>query len=201
MKYFFAIVATALIVGIGVTAYFKGWLPTVSFERPQAVSTQVVQTPLPTPTPEGKTIINAGGVLVFKAYSLEIPKGWESLKEGGPSGEIEMDKLSLTKDGYKLSFYQAATGGAQCLYTGDAEVEGPSSKFTKFVEFTTQTGELLRKSSTDLKGFTICEKQGVSGFGAPTSFGHISIALPAVTTPAMIAEIDEILSSLKNIND
>ena len=204
MKYFFTILATALIAGLIVTAYFKGWLPTISFQKPGAVSTisQVVESevaPTTTATPVGKIMIKGGGALVFKAYSLETPTGWESLKEGAPSGDIELDRLTLTKDGYKIVIYQAATGGAQCLFPGEADVEGPSSKFTKFAEFTTATGELLRKGSTDAKGFTVCEKQGVNGFGAPTSFGHIAITLPASTTPVILAEIDGILASLKKI--
>lgn len=202
MKYFFIILATALIVGLGVTAYFKDWLPTVTFQKPQAVATQVVEEILePMPSPIGKTLVKAGGVLVFKAYSLEVPIGWESLKEGAPSGDIELDKLTLTKDGYKISFLQAATGGAQCLYSGDPDVEGPSSKYTMFTEITAKTGEFLRKGSNDTKGFTLCEKQDANGFGAPTSFGHISITLPSIVSPSVMTEIDEILSSIKNIND
>lgn len=202
MKYFFSILATALIVGFGITAYFMGWLPTISFQKPRAVSTvstQIEATPAPTIAPTGKSLIKAGGVLVFKAYSLEVPIGWESLKEGAPAGDIELDKLTLTKDGYKISLLQAATGGAPCLYPGDPDVEGPSSRFTKFIEFTVQSGELMRKSSNDIKGFTVCEKQGVNGYGAPTSFGHVSITLPATTTQAVLTEIDAIVASLKKI--
>lgn len=40
MKYFVTILVTALIVGFSVTAYFKGWLPSLKFDKPQAVSTQ-----------------------------------------------------------------------------------------------------------------------------------------------------------------
>ncbi|NMC75855.1 MAG: hypothetical protein GYA60_00945 [Candidatus Methanofastidiosa archaeon] len=38
MKYLFVILTTALIIGFGVTAYFKGWIPTISITKPQAVS-------------------------------------------------------------------------------------------------------------------------------------------------------------------
>lgn len=203
MKYFFTILATTLIVGLGVTAYFKGWLPTVSFQKPQAVATQVNQTVetniLPTATPIGKTLVKAGGVLVFKSYSLELPTGWDMVKEGAPSGDIQLDKLTLTNGLYKITIYQAATGGAPCLYPTDPDQDGPSSRFTKFTEFITQSGELMRKSSNDAKGFTICEKQGVNGFGAPTSFGHISISLPSTLESNIMVEIDGILASIKKI--
>lgn len=52
MKYVLIVILTALIVGLGVVAYFKGWLPTVSFNKPQAVSTQnmeVISTPTEIP--------------------------------------------------------------------------------------------------------------------------------------------------------
>jgi hypothetical protein len=38
MKYVIIVILTALVVGLGVTAYFKGWLPSVTFNKPQAVS-------------------------------------------------------------------------------------------------------------------------------------------------------------------
>jgi hypothetical protein len=58
MKYIATIFLTALVVGFGVTAYFKGWLPTVTFYKPQAVSIQnteilnkeVASTPSPIPS-------------------------------------------------------------------------------------------------------------------------------------------------------
>ena len=59
MKYVITVVLTALIVGFGVTAYFKGWYPNVTFNTPQAVSVQntevstkeiVVATPSPIPS-------------------------------------------------------------------------------------------------------------------------------------------------------
>lgn len=40
MKYVITIVLTALIVGFAVTAYFKGWFPSIAFNTPQAVSVQ-----------------------------------------------------------------------------------------------------------------------------------------------------------------
>lgn len=54
MKYFITILLTALVVGLGVVAYFKGWLPNVSFTKPQALSvqnTEVANQPVVTPEP------------------------------------------------------------------------------------------------------------------------------------------------------
>ncbi len=43
MKYFLIIFFTAIVVGLGVSAYFKGWFPTVTFDKPQAVSVKNLQ--------------------------------------------------------------------------------------------------------------------------------------------------------------
>lgn len=54
MKYFITILLTALVVGLGVVAYFKGWLPSLNFAKPQAVSvqnTEVANEPVVTPEP------------------------------------------------------------------------------------------------------------------------------------------------------
>ena len=68
MKYVITIVLTALIVGVGVTAYFKGWFPSVTFNKPQAVSVQntevttkdvVVATPSPVPSASASAEIKA----------------------------------------------------------------------------------------------------------------------------------------------
>lgn len=40
MRYIVTILLTGVLVGFGVTAYFKGWLPFITFNKPQAVSVQ-----------------------------------------------------------------------------------------------------------------------------------------------------------------
>jgi len=210
MKYALIIVLTALIVGLGVTAYFKGWLPTLTFVKPQAVSvenSEVLNAPSVTPVASasaspsaGFTVVKAGGILVFKAYSIEVPTDWTYSKEAAPTGDIAIDKLILTKGSYKITIYEAATGGAPCLYLGDPDQVGPASRFTTFVNITTATGDKLRRGVAEGggTGFTVCELQ-LGGYGQPTSFGHISIATPAIPTKAVLDQIDSILSSLKKI--
>lgn len=211
MKYVITIILTALVVGFCVTAYFKGWLPSVTFNKPQAVSvqnTEVSDIPKATDVPVSSAspsasfaLIKAGGVLSFNAYSINVPAGWIYSKEDAPSGDIEFDKLILTKDGYKITVWQAATGGALCLYPGDVDVEGSSSKYTMFKDILTQTSNKLRRSWTEGGiGYTVCEKTGTNPYGAPTTFGHMTIQAPVGgATPTMITEIDSILTSLKKI--
>ena len=43
MKYLLTVIITAAVVGFGVVAYFKGWLPYVSFQKPQAASVQNIE--------------------------------------------------------------------------------------------------------------------------------------------------------------
>lgn len=209
MKYLITVVLTAIVVGLGVFAYFKGYFPTISFNKPQAVSTtmpteptpgatQVVMTPAASPS-AGFTRVQAGGILIFNTYTIDIPSDWNYSKEAAPTGDIALDKLTLTNGTYQISIYQAATGGAPCLYPGDADVEGPSSRYTSFVEITTVTGDKLRRGGTDgSTGFTVCELQS-GGYGQPTAFGHISIKTPVGATKVMLNEIDSILASLRKI--
>lgn len=208
MKYVITIIITAVIVFLGATIFYKG-LPNIKLATP---TPGVTPSPIPgdatpsaspvtqTQTPSGPTTITGGGVLVFKAYILGVPSGWTSKKETAPAGEIELDRLTLTKDNYKITIYQAATGGAMCLYPGDAKIEGPSSSYDSYVDLTTSTGEKLRKSTSGVnKSATVCELQQ-GGWGQPTSFGHISIEVPANGgTSAMTQEIDQILMSIKKV--
>ena len=208
MKYVVTIIITAVIVFLGATIFYKG-LPNIKSisETPKATATPVPNEAsasaspiIETQTPSGPTTITGGGVLVFKAYILGVPSGWSSKKETAPSGEIELDRLTLTKDNYKITIYQAATGGAMCLYPGDAKIEGPSSSYDSYVDLTTASGEKLRKSTSGVnKSATICELQQ-GGWGQPTSFGHISIEVPANGgTAAMTQEIDQIIMSIKKV--
>ncbi len=67
MKYVITIVLTALVVGLGVTAYFKGWLPSVTFKKPEAASVQntevldnvVIPTPSPVPSASASATVKS----------------------------------------------------------------------------------------------------------------------------------------------
>lgn len=110
-----------------------------------------------------------------------------------------MDTLTLTKDKTVTKIFQAATGGAICLYPTDTPMEGPSSSYDTFVELTTQSGDVMRRSSTvGSKGFTVCMKSPTYGnFQQPTIFGHMSIKTDLTPDPKVLAEIDTMIASLK----
>lgn len=173
--------------------------------KPEAVKTEskqeVLDVVLPSLSPTPNSLLTIiGGLsksagLSFDQFSIQIPADWITKKES----QTAMDeKLILTNDGYEIAIFQAATGGALCLYNGDADFEGPSSRFTKFVELTTKDNRNLRRSGEGT-AFTICQKSADGSYQQPTNYGHISIKLPANYNPEILTEIDSIISSLKKI--
>lgn len=161
------------------------------------------ETPVSSPAIVLKTI--SGGVLPkaglsFSQYSITVPSGWTELVESQTPND---EKLTLAKDGNQISIFQAATGGAMCLYPTDADFEGPSSRYTNFTELKTADGTVLRRSGSDIPGkdgrtgFTVCQKSPDGGYGQPTIFGHISYSLPENYDQKMLLEMDSIVSSLQ----
>lgn len=205
MKYLVIILITAVLVFAGAAFYFKG-LPKTGISSPTATpestATPVSATNVPVASVEPQTTseITAGGILVFKKYSVTLPVGWESKKEYSPDPNVQIDRLILSKTGYKVTIYQAPTGGAICLYPGMPKVDGPTSMYDSFVEVTTASGEKLRKGTSGVNtSSTVCEFQS-DNWSAPTSFGHISIEVPGNGgTSAMVQEIDSILKSIKKV--
>ena len=173
--------------------------------KPEAVTTEgatIVATSTPSVTNEKQLITITGGVaksagLSFDQYTLKASDEWKVTSEN----QTTMDeKLILTKGGYQISIFQAATGGALCLYEGDPDFEGPSSRFKFFKEIITLDSRTLRRSG-DLNAiaFTVCQKYTDGSFGQPTNYGHISIKLPNDWNEEGLEEIDTIISSLKKV--
>lgn len=198
MKYFISILITAAVVGLGVTAYFKGWLPTVSFQKPQAASitnTEVAPA-IPSPTPKTFTTVTAGGILVFKQYSVDIPNDWQYSKDGSVPGQV--DRLTLTNGVYKIVFDQAAMGGGGCVYPG--EPSGPmATEFVSFTDITSATGEKLRLGVSSDGNAAVCESQS-SAWGDLTEFGRIGVTYPANPDQSIVSEVITIISSIKKIS-
>lgn len=165
---------------------------------------EVINTPLP--AGEAK-IITAGldksSGLVFSKYQIGLLTGWSEQHESKNEG-VPVDTLNITKGEYSISIFQAATGGAICLYPGDAPFEGPSSTYDIFTELVTKDSISLRRSGTDegsgnSEGFTVCQKSSDSSYQQPTGYGHIQITTPVEPSNSDLAEIDSMLKSLKKI--
>lgn len=166
----------------------------------QEVPTQVLITPSPLVTIVAGVPKSAG--LSFDQYSIMAPEGWSSKKES----QTQLDeKLILEKDGYTISIFQAATGGAVCLYTGDADFEGPSSRYETFSSIVTKDNRNLRRSqnapsnNTIGTSFTVCQKSPDNSYQQPTSYGHISIKVPSAWDEEGLKVVDSIITSLKKI--
>lgn len=190
MKIFLPIIILLIILGVGGGAYYIGRQDAA----PTPTSTSVITTPSPTPSPKKK--VTAGGAVSFATYTILLPDNWTATQEH--DSKTDIDRLTLKRDGYEIRIFQGATGGAQCLYPGDQEAEGPSGKYDTFVTIMTQDGVTLRRSGTaGSTGFTLCQKQPDGIYIQPTSFGHISYLLPTNFDSSVLSEMDTIIASLK----
>lgn len=203
MKYLLpGILVMFLIIIVGAGAFLLGkktMQPTTVTPTPTAFATKnidssVTQTITPIKTQQKE--VTAGGVLSFPKYTLLLPKGWTSEREQGQ----DMDKLTLTKLGYKITISEAAFGGGGCLYPGDSPSE-MAQTFSSYVEINNPNGFVFRRGGGELsngqRGWTVCQKGSEGSFGAPTMFGHVNITGPENTDATVLAEIDSIFASIK----
>lgn len=210
MDKFFAAFGKVLLVllvlgGVGVGAYFYG---VQKKSQPATTATpsptpDVGQMATPSATPIAKKTVE-GGVdksagLAYDQYTIEVPVDWTVKKETDTASE----KLTISKGAYQLTIMQGATGGALCLYPGDPDFEGPSSRYTTYVELKTKDSRLLRRSGTDdppyqgKVGFTVCMKTDSGDYNQPTMYGHIGYSLPAAYNNSILLEMDAMTTSLK----
>lgn len=198
-KLMLVVVIIGLLAGGG---YYLGKSGKVTLTTPApapvAVSTTAT-TPLPTSAPTTTTVTAGLGPesgLSFTKYTIAVPQGWTPNHTYENQG-TPLDTLSITNGAYELKIFQAATGGAMCLYPGDPPFEGPSSTYSAFVELTTKDGIMLRRGGTN-GGFTLCQK-GTENYGQPTGFGHMSYTTPVAADETILKQIDDMVKSLKKV--
>jgi hypothetical protein len=148
-----------------------------------------------TPAMEETQTVRGGGILTFPKYELTAGSDWVVTST---SENPNTEKVTLTKDGYELSILEGGFGGATCLFPGDPDVEGPSCRYSSFVEITAKSGDLFRRGISSSGGFAICQKTQY-GWEAPTLFGSITFDTPTPTSPEMILEMDKIIASITRI--
>lgn len=205
MKYLVSFLVVVIIILTAIIFYFIGKQNVLP---PLTKNTSVILSPSsnptlassPTSTPQDTPIplqiIKGGGILSFPHYQLKASSNWIYSREA--EGQ-DNEKIILKNGSYGLSISQGGFGGAVCLYPGDAETEGPSSRYVQYVEITTNSNDQLRRSTPENgQGFGICQHTQY-GWGAPTLYGHISLTVPNNPTPEMIKEIDGILVSITKI--
>ena len=195
-----------LVVGaVAGGAYYYGVKKTAPVSSPTQTAASVgTETPTPPASPKATKTVE-GGVpksagLSFDLYTIKVPVEWVVTKD---TSTPAYEKLTITKGAYQLTIMQGATGGAMCLYPGDPDFEGPSSRYTKFVELKTQDGRAVRRSGTDdppyqgKVGFTVCQENVEGDFGQPTNYGHVGYSLPTGFDNEILLEMDAMVTSLK----
>lgn len=212
-----AVLVLVLLGGISYAAYSLGSKSASPAPGPGETSTTTMPTPttdpglMPekVPTSTKTTIITAGlgkdSGLSFTKYQITAPDDWIPNHATTNEGTW-VDTLTLTKGAAQLKIFQAATGGAMCLYTGDANFEGPSSRYDSYAAITTADGIVLRRGSTNetstdyisKKGFTMCQK-GTENYGQPTIFGHMSLTTSSNPDSLLLTEVDTMIASLKKL--
>ncbi len=203
MKYLLpGILVMFLVIIVGAGAFLLGKkaiepssiTPTQTVSETKKIDSSQTQTATPTKTQQKE--ITAGGVLSFPKYTILLPKGWTSEREQ----KQDMDKLTLTKSGYKITINEAAFGGGGCLYPGDPPSE-MAQTFSSYVEINNPNGFVFRRGggefSNGQRGWTVCQKGTEGSFGTPTMFGHVNITGPENTDAAILAEIDSVFASIK----
>jgi hypothetical protein len=166
-----------------------------SFVEVTPATTLVPSGPMVSPTQTPMQRIRGGGILSFPKYELSAGSDWNVSRE---SDSPDVEKISLTKDGYTFSILEGGFGGSACLYPGDADIEGPSARYEYYVEINGKSGDLFRRSWSDTGGFGICQKTQY-GWEAPTLFGSIAFITPSPTSSEIISEMDSILASITRI--
>ncbi len=141
--------------------------------------------------------------LSFMGYSLMHPADW-TLSEQRDEAVTPISTVTLTKNGYVLKIYQAATGGAMCIYEGNLP-EGPASDYrnNEYTDIVTSFAT-LRQTETPSGGkmsYSYCQKSSTEdSYGAPTSIGHMSVTTGVANSdPEIISEIEEIVKSIKTL--
>ena len=154
----------------------------------------------PTTAPVKKVQVAAGAVEHTK-YTVSVPEDWTVTKD--PSNSNDMDKLTLTKNGYTVVIYQANMGGSMYSFS-DAKVDGPFAQEYSgtYSDFTGASEEKFRRIDSSSQNKPGEKNYGVLVFGSdayqtPTTFGGISYTTPISPTSDMLDEMDFIISSLK----
>jgi hypothetical protein len=193
-----------LAVGLLLGGFYLGEQATPP-ATPTPTPTQTAMTPptqtLPTPTPASQNtkLVKAGlggDEVIFEPYTIEVPSGWTDARETTVAAGI--DKLTLTKNGYSVTIYQAPMGGGGCTYKGDKPNE-MAQLYTDYVDINGQSGQ-YRRSWTQNAGksvtYTICQKADDASYGIMTLFGIINVVSPNPADTLMLTEVDGMIASM-----
>lgn len=167
--------------------------------------TQTIASPTTAPTSSTKLESFTSAKLTdlsFKGYTLMYPSDWSLSEKKDES--LSLSTVTLTKNGYTLKIYQAATGGAGCVYEGDMP-EGPASDYRNNKYKDLKTGFATLRQTESLNNgkisYNYCQKSETGdSYGQPTSVGHMSISTQVANPDTVIVdEFEKIIESIKTL--
>ncbi len=137
----------------------------------------------------------------FPSYTISYPETWtRDVENDGVT-----DSIVLVKGEYSIKIFQAPAEGGLCVFedplpTGNPFVQDFRGK--KFVEVANSAGEMRRiakPSQNSFTNYTFCMKTTTSNgsYGMPTIFGFITYSVPDNEDKNMLAEMDQIIQTLK----
>lgn len=201
--FLFLILAVGLLFGgfyLGTQANSIAPTPSPTPEPTKAASAAPTETRIsPTPASQNTKPVKAGlagDATVFEPYIIDVPEGWTDARETTVAAGI--DKLTLTKNGYSVTIYQAPMGGGGCIYEEDAANEF-SQLYTNYADINGKSAQ-YRRSWTESEGksltYAVCQKIEDGSYSVMSTFGAITVVSPNPANAAMLTEIDGIIASL-----
>ena len=198
-KVFLVLIVVGALLGggyyFGMTGKSKEVAPTPT---PEAMVSPTKAPISPTQLPSNIRMVTAGllNSTAFKPYVIGVPDGWTDVRENTQAAGI--DKLTLSKNGYTLTIYQAAFGGGGCTYKGEPE-QMMAQAFTDFVDIIGLSDEYRRswnQTAAKTTSYSICYKGSDKSYGTISLYGAISAVSPNPSDSVMLAEIDSMIASL-----
>ncbi len=198
---------------------YLGYTYSAKYLSPPAATSFVFPTRNPTTMPTGppkstpttgppKTVtagLNHASGSAFPKYTIQVPTSWTVDHKSTPSPPT--DTLTITQTDYQVKIFQGALGkGLPCLYPGDPDVSGLSSRFTSYFQLSGQAGITYRGgiavgttgTVATQKLYSVCMKDAKSKlYGQPTMFGQISLSTPIAIDTNMQNQMGAMISSLK----
>lgn len=138
--------------------------------------------------------------LGIKGYTISYPSTWTYFEDRNDSAQTS--KLTLSKDGYEFTIYQAPMGGGGCIFEGEVP-PGPFTDYRNldYIDLQASFGKIRKVEEVENNKtvYNYCQESsgGENSYGSITSIGVISASAPINPSPATISEMDEILKSAK----
>jgi len=133
--------------------------------------------------------------LSFPGFTIQYPKDW-TVNENRI--ENTLSELTLMKNEMEIKIYQAAMGGAGCIYKGEVP-EGPYSDLRNkpYVDVISKAGIFRRTQYNDKNGYSFCQSlNNGKTFGGPTTIGGITYITPSNADESILEEMDNIIKSI-----